>query len=209
MTEALRHLEGIAAPLLRSHVDTDQIIPTRFLARLSEEGLGEGLFAEWARRPDGTPDSAFVLNQPPWDTARLLVAGPAFGCGSSREAAPRALRQRGLQAVVAPSFGDTFFNNCFRNAVVPIRLDGAEVDRLGQWLLAHAAQPAQCRLTVDVAACTLSLGAAGWQWRFELPPRLHRMLLEGLDEIALTLTQQSVIDDFRLHDQHRRPWAYR
>ena len=120
--ESFVRLTGLAAPLMRNNIDTDQIIPTRFLARPSEEGLGEGLFAEWRVNPDGTPNMDFILNREPWTRAQIIVAGPNFGCGSSREAAPRALRQRGFRAVIAASFGDIFYGNCFRCGIVPARL---------------------------------------------------------------------------------------
>jgi 3-isopropylmalate/(R)-2-methylmalate dehydratase small subunit len=206
--EALREHTGVAAPLLQANVDTDQIIPTRFLARISEEGLGDGLFAEWATRPDGSPDPGFLLNRAPWDAASILVAGPMFGCGSSREAAPRALRQRGFRAVIAPSFGDIFFGNCFRSGIVPVRLPPDTVEALGQTLLAQAADPPRCRLTVSLDEGLVHVHATGQVHRFELPALLRRMLLEGLDEIALTRTQQPAIDAFRAADRQRRPWAY-
>ncbi|MBC5767299.1 3-isopropylmalate dehydratase small subunit [Ramlibacter albus] len=191
--EALREVTALAAPLMRANVDTDQIIPTRFLARPTEEGLGEGLFAEWAADPQ------FVLNRSPWTEAGILLAGANFGCGSSREAAPRALRQRGFRAVIAPSFGDIFFNNCFRNGIVPVRLPMEAIERF-----ATAGGP----LKVDLAERTVTILATGEVQRFEVPPRLQRMLLEGLDEIALTKTQQPAIDDYRTTDRARRPWAY-
>ena len=206
--EALREHTGIAAPLLRANVDTDQIIPTRFLARTSEAGLGEGLFAEWSQRPDGTPDSSFLLNQPPWTQASILVAGPMFGCGSSREAAPRALRERGFRAVVAPSFGDIFFGNCFRNGIAPVRLPQQAIDELGRHLLASRADPQQCRVRVSLETCQLEVVSTGACHPFQAPPRLRRMLLDGLDEIALTRGQQAAIDAFRGADRSRRPWAY-
>ncbi|WP_374664315.1 3-isopropylmalate dehydratase small subunit [Ramlibacter sp.] len=207
--EALREHTGIAAPLLQANIDTDQIIPTRFLARVSEEGLGEGLFAEWAVRPDGSPEPGFVLNRAPWNTASILVAGPMFGCGSSREAAPRALRQRGFRAVIAPSFGDTFFNNCFRNGIAPVRLPLEVVEAVGRHLHAHQQDASACQLTVDLAQCQLRVAATGETHHFQMPPLLHRMLLEGLDEIALTRTRQADIEAFRAQDRRRRPWAYR
>lgn len=207
--EALRTHTGIAAPLLQANIDTDQIIPTRFLARVSEEGLGEGLFAEWAVRPDGSRDPAFVLNRAPWSSASVLVAGPMFGCGSSREAAPRALRQRGFRAVIAPSFGDIFFNNCFRNGIAPVRLPLEVVEALGRHLHAHEQEAAACQITVDLAQCLVRVEATGETHTFQVPPLLHRMLLEGLDEIALTRTHQAAIDAFRTQDRGRRPWAYR
>jgi 3-isopropylmalate/(R)-2-methylmalate dehydratase small subunit len=191
---------------MRANIDTDQIIPTRFLTRLSEEGLGEGLFAEWRLRADGTPVSDFALDQAPWDQAGILVAGPNFGCGSSREAAPRALRQRGFRAVIAPSFGDIFYNNCFRSGIVPVRLASATVDELGALLTARAGQAVE--LDVDLEAGMVGVPASGAQHPFETPALLRRMLLEGLDEIALTRTQLPQIAAFRAGDRERRPWAY-
>lgn len=204
--ESFTRLTGIAAPLLRANIDTDQIIPTRFLTRLSEEGLGEGLFAEWRLGPDGTPDPDFPLNVPPWDRAEILVAGPNFGCGSSREAAPRALRERGFRAVIAPSFGGIFYSNCFRNGIVPVRLPQPVVEALGARVA--AAGPQGCRLCVDLEAQRAGVPEADGMHAFETPALLRRMLLEGLDEIALTLRQSPRIAEFRQADRGRRPWAY-
>jgi 3-isopropylmalate/(R)-2-methylmalate dehydratase small subunit len=204
--ESFVRLTAIAAPLLQANVDTDQIIPTRFLTRLSEDGLGEGLFAEWRVRADGSRNDDFILNRAPWNRAEILLAGANFGCGSSREAAPRALRQRGFRAVIAPSFGDIFFNNCFRSGIVPVRLEreaiqqlAAELDRRG---------PSRSELSVDLEAGTVRLPDSDVVHAFTTPPRLRRMLLEGLDEIALTLTQADLIASFRDRDRARRPWAY-
>jgi 3-isopropylmalate/(R)-2-methylmalate dehydratase small subunit len=206
--ESLTSVTGIAAPLMRANIDTDQIIPTRFLARLSEDGLGEGLFAEWAHRADGTPEPAFLLNQLPWSEAGILLAGPMFGCGSSREAAPRALRQRGFRAVIAPSFGDIFYNNCFRNGIVPVRLPQDIVQKLADTMTRRRDVANGQIVTVNLADCTVSVPATGEVHRFEVPPLLHRMLHEGLDEVALTQTLQPQIDHHRAHDRQRRPWAY-
>jgi 3-isopropylmalate/(R)-2-methylmalate dehydratase small subunit len=204
--ESFVRLSAIAAPLLHANIDTDQIIPTRFLTRLCEDGLGEGLFAEWRVRPDGSPNEDFILNRAPWDRAQILVAGANFGCGSSREAAPRALRQRGFRALIAPSFGDIFFNNCFRSGIVPVRLTREEVAQIGAALVQPGA--AACELRVDLEAGTVHLPGQDTAYDFATPPRLRRMLLEGLDEIALTLTEARVIEEFRLADRARRPWAY-
>lgn len=204
--ESFTRITGIAAPLLQANIDTDQIIPTRFLARLSEDGLGEGLFAEWRVKPDGSPDPEFPLNKAPWDRAEILVAGPNFGCGSSREAAPRALRERGFRAVIAPSFGDIFYNNCFRNGVVPVRLPEAAVERLGARLLSHGAQG--CQVSVDLEAGTVWIPIGNEVHGFDTPALLRRMLLEGLDEITLTRLQAPAIAAFRQVDHGRRPWAY-
>ena len=206
--EAFVSHSGLAAPLLQANIDTDQIIPTRFLARLSEDGLGEGLFAEWATQADGSVDPQFVLNRVPWNTATILVAGPMFGCGSSREAAPRALRQRGFRALIAPSFGDIFFNNCFRNGIAPVRLPQETVEALGQFLTDRQDDPPACRLTVSLDDCEVRVHATGQTHPFRVPPLLRRMLLEGLDEIALTRAQQPAIDAFRAQDRRGRPWAY-
>lgn len=204
--ESFVKVTGIAAPLLSANVDTDQIIPTRFLTRISEEGLGEGLFAEWRLRADGSPDMDFVLNRPPWDRAQILVAGPNFGCGSSREAAPRALRLRGFRAIIAPSFGDIFYNNCFRNGIVPARLEQDAVERIGAYLLDHPEQA--CQLDVDLAESTVYAPYSGETHHFTVPRLLQRMLLGGMDEIALTQLQTPRIEAFRRLDRERRPWAY-
>jgi 3-isopropylmalate/(R)-2-methylmalate dehydratase small subunit len=200
---------GLAVPLMRANIDTDQIIPTRFLARMSEEGLGQGLFAEWATRPDGSADASFILNREPWTGASILLAGPMFGCGSSREAAPRALRQRGFRAVIAPSFGDIFFGNCFRSGIVPVRLPQAVVEELAQGAaLATRESPAAGLLRVSLETRIVECVATGSRHPFHVPALLGRMLLEGLDEIALTRTLQRRIDDFRSQDHSQRPWAY-
>ena len=202
--EAFTSLTGLAAPLMRNNVDTDQIIPTRFLARASEEGLNEGLFAEWRVKPDGSPNTEFVLNREPWMRAQILVAGANFGCGSSREAAPRALRQQGFRAIVAPSFGDIFFGNCFRCGIAPVVLPAADVAAIASGL-GDADAPGTVRVDLDKQEVT---GPDGRVYRFETPKLLRRMLLEGLDEIGLTLTQSGAIEAFRARDAVRRPWAY-
>jgi len=205
--ESFTKVTGLAAPLLRASIDTDQIIPTRFLARLSEEGLGEGLFAQWRLLPDGTPNPDFILNCEPWSQAQILVAGPNFGCGSSREAAPRALRQRGFRALIAPSFGDIFYNNCFRNGIAPVRLSLQALERLSQ-LLEQDGQAVAIELTVDLEQNQVKVPTTGENFHFEAPTLLRRMLLEGLDEIELTRKQADAIEVFRNKDRARRGWAY-
>lgn len=201
--EAFESITSIAAPLMRVDVDTDQIIPTPYLVRTSEEGLGEGLFANWRRGPDGLPDPDFILNREPWSGASILLAGRNFGCGSSREAAPRALRQAGFRAVIAPSFGEIFFGNCFRNGLLPVPLADADVRALARLALG---QPVPA-LTVDLRACAVS-APDGTRFEFQTPSALRRMLLEGLDEVDLTLQLRERIDAFRGKDRLRRPWAY-
>ena len=200
--EAFTRITAHAAPLMRANIDTDQIIPTRFLVG-PVDSWGSGLFAEWRTRPDGTGDPDFVLNRAPWSEAAILVAGPNFGCGSSREAAPRALRQRGFRVLIAAGFGDIFYNNCFRNGVLPVRLPEAVVERIGAALTADT-----CLLTVDLETSTVSVPATGEVHSFESPPRMRRMLLQGLDEIALTLAHAGEIAQFRQADRARQPWAY-
>jgi 3-isopropylmalate/(R)-2-methylmalate dehydratase small subunit len=203
--EQFVRIRAIAAPLQRINVDTDQIIPARFLVRTSDEGIGEGLFADWFRRPDGTPDPGFVLNRPPYDRAQILIAGRNFGCGSSREGAPKALRQRGFRAVIAPSFGGIFYNNAFRNGLLPVELSeprcaalAAAVERSG------GARPVE----VDLEARTVT-GPDGERLDFEVPARLREMLLTGMDEVDATLARSGPIEAFRVADRARRPWAYR
>jgi 3-isopropylmalate/(R)-2-methylmalate dehydratase small subunit len=203
--EQFVRIRGIAAPLLRINVDTDQIIPARFLVRTSDEGIGEGLFADWFRRPDGRPNPEFVLNRAPYDRAEILIAGRNFGCGSSREGAPKALRQRGFRVVIAPSFGGIFFNNCFRNGILPVEL--AE-DRCGALATAVERSGGLAPVEVDLTA-QLVVGPDGDRMKFVVPARLREMLLAGLDEIGATLTRAARIEAFRSADRARRPWAYR
>jgi 3-isopropylmalate/(R)-2-methylmalate dehydratase small subunit len=203
--EPFVRLSAIAAPLLRINVDTDQIIPARFLVRTSDTGIGEGLFAGWRYRPDGSPDPDFVLNREPWTRSRILLADRNFGCGSSREGAPKALRDRGFRAVIAPSFGGIFYNNCFRNGILPVELPIEEVR-----VIAGAVEASRGRepVTVDLERQTVT-APGGRAFAFRTPPVLRAMLLEGVDEVALTLRRRAEIESFRRSDGARRPWASR
>jgi 3-isopropylmalate/(R)-2-methylmalate dehydratase small subunit len=201
--EQLVTVTGVAAPILRINIDTDQIIPARFLVRVTEEGLGESLFYNWAHLPDGSQNPDFILNQEPWTHASILLADRNFGCGSSREAAPRALRQRGFRAIVAPSFGGIFLNNCFRNGLLPVELDIDKVTAIAEELKADPT----AAVTVDLEHQQVR-SPSGRTYRFSAPALLRRMLLEGLDEIDLTLTHRPEIDAFRRRDSVKRPWAY-
>jgi 3-isopropylmalate/(R)-2-methylmalate dehydratase small subunit len=203
--EKFSRTTGFAAPLMQINIDTDQIIPSRFLPRTSTpNGLGEGLFAEWRIRPDGTPNPDFILNRAPWSGATLLLAGRNFGCGSSREGAPKALRQCGFRVVIAPSFGDIFYGNCFRNGIVPVALPEEKVVAM-----AEAAMTLGDKALIDVDLDTQTVKTAqGEILAFQSPARLRAMLLEGLDEIDLTLTMRQDIDAFRDRDTPRRPWVY-
>ena len=177
---------GIVAPLDRANVDTDQIIPKQFLKRIERTGFGQYLFFDWRFLPDGSANPEFELNQPPAAGASILLARRNFGCGSSREHAPWALADYGFRAVIAPTFADIFFNNCFQNGMVPIRLDEADVDELFRRAAAAAAAGGQYALRVDLQACTVS-DDAGFTRSFAVDPFRRQCLLEGHDDIDLSL----------------------
>jgi 3-isopropylmalate/(R)-2-methylmalate dehydratase small subunit len=198
-------LTAIAAPLMRINIDTDQIIPARFLVRTSDEGIGEGLFADWRRLADGSPDPSFILNGPPYDRAQILIAGRNFGCGSSREGAPKALRDRGFRVVIAPSFGGIFYNNSFRNGLLPVELPDAQVRELADEIERTAGTRP---VTVDLQTQVI-VSPEGRTIPFVTPARLREMLLAGVDEVGFTLSQSALIEAFRGADRQRRPWAYR
>ncbi|ABQ68674.1 MULTISPECIES: 3-isopropylmalate dehydratase small subunit [Sphingomonadales] len=188
-------LDAIAAPLPVANVDTDKILAGRFLKTTTREGLGDKLF--WALRRD----PGFVLNRAPWDRAGMLIARDNFGCGSSREHAPWALLDFGISCVVAPSFADIFYNNCFKNGLLPIVLPEAEVERL----LRLAADPATARMTVDLPAQTIAAGDA--VIRFAIDPRRKQDLVEGIDEIAATLAHGDAIARFEARTAAAMPWV--
>jgi len=177
---------GVVAALDRANVDTDQIIPKQFLKRIERTGFGNFLFFDWRFLADGGLNPEFELNQPAAAGASVLLARRNFGCGSSREHAPWALADYGFSAVIAPTFADIFFNNCFQNGIVPIRLDEADVEELFKRVSAAAATGSQYRLTVDLKACTVS-DDAGFSRSFTVDPFRRQCLLEGLDDIALSL----------------------
>jgi 3-isopropylmalate/(R)-2-methylmalate dehydratase small subunit len=196
---------GIAAPLVRINIDTDAIIPSREMKRVSREGLGEGMFANW-RYSDvasRTENPDFVLNQGAFRRATILLAGVNFGCGSSREHAVWALKDFGIRAILAPSFGSIFYGNCILNGILPIRLDEASISRLAAL---HAAQP-EAELGIDLPAQQIH-AADGSQWAFEIPSADKQMLIEGLDQIALTLKHGEAIEAFVARDRAARPWIY-
>ena len=176
---------GIAATLPRVNVDTDQIIPKQFLKRIERTGFGKHLFHDWRYLPDGSPDPAFELNAPNAQGASILVAGPNFGCGSSREHAPWALGDYGFRAVIAPSFADIFYNNCCQNGLLAVRLGYSVVRKL----FAIAERGEAFVLTVDLRINRVT-GPDGFRSGFEMDPYRRQMLLEGLDEIGQTLRQE-------------------
>ena len=204
MDEFVRH-EGIAAPLLRANIDTDAIIPSREMKRVSKHGLGEGLFAGWRylsqERREPNPD--FVLNQPGYRGASILLGGANFGCGSSREHAVWALREYGIRAIVAPGFGTIFAGNCVRNGLLPLVLPAEVIAAIAAWV---STAPGQNRVLIDLQAQQLE--AAGQTYCFEIDAGDRRMLLQGLDAIALTQTRGEVIEQFHRRRQELRPWLY-
>lgn len=201
--EALRRVEGVAAPLLRPNIDTDTLIPSREITSPGRDGYGEKLFAPWryldAQRTEN-PD--FVLNRAPFRQARILIAGENFGCGSSREMAVWALRQFGLRCIIAPSFGAIFRDNCVRNALLPVQLDASVVAALGA-----AAESGTLCLCVDLEAGEV-IEAGGRRHRFAFDAVEREMLLTGLDAIDLTWQQRAQIEAFEAADRQRRPWIW-
>jgi 3-isopropylmalate/(R)-2-methylmalate dehydratase small subunit len=202
--EQLVSVSGIAAPLLRINIDTDQIAPGPEGARARKEGWAGGLFGRWRYLKDRSPNPDFVLNQEPYTRAKILLADRNFGCGSSRETAPEALRAWGLRAVIAPSFGGIFFNNCFRNGLVPVEM-GIEDVRL---IAADVeASKGLAELTVDLKQQIVT-APSGKRIAFKTPVVLREMLLSGTDEIDLTLSHRAEISAFRDKDRQLRPWIY-
>ena len=201
---------GIAAPLLRPNIDTDAIIPSREMKTVSKAGLADGLFAGWRyvstlHEPSSrelNPD--FVLNQPPYKNATVLLAGANFGCGSSREHAVWALKEYGFKAIIAPSFGAIFFGNCVRNGLLPITLNETSIKKLAD---ACEANPEASMLTIDLARQIVQ-SPNGEHFNFPISALHHEMLLHGLDPIALTLKMESAISSFQDNDKKIRPWIY-
>ena len=183
---------GIVAPLDRANVDTDQIIPKQFLKRIERTGFGQFLFCDWRFLPDGSLDPAFELNRPEAKGATILLARRNFGCGSSREHAPWALADYGFRAVIAPTFADIFFNNCFQNGMLPVRLTESEVDELFKRVAAGVAAGQGYRLHLDLREGTVH-DDAGFAASFTVDPFRRRCLLEGLDDIGLSLRQTDSI----------------
>ncbi|CAL8977425.1 3-isopropylmalate dehydratase small subunit [Rhodoplanes serenus] len=195
-------LEGIAAPLRTINVDTDAIIPKQYLKTIKRTGLGKGLFAEKRFRDDGSENPDFVLNKPAYREAKILVAGDNFGCGSSREHAPWALLDYGIRAVISTSFGDIFYNNCFKNGILPIKVSPEDLEKLFD----DAERGANARLTIDLAKQEIR-GPDGGVIRFDVDPHRKHCLLNGLDDIGLTLEKQSRITSFEQQAREQRPWA--
>ncbi len=195
-------LTGIAAPMPLINVDTDMIIPKQFLKTIKRSGLGVNLFDEMRYDSEGNEVEDFVLNKPAYREAQILVAGDNFGCGSSREHAPWAIKDFGISCVIAPSFADIFFNNCFKNGILPIALPQEEVDKL----MDDAERGSNAIITVDLESQTIT-GPDGGTISFEVDAFKKHCLLNGLDDIGLTLEKVASIDTFEEQASQARPWV--
>ena len=194
-------MTGIAAPMPILNVDTDMIIPKQFLKTIKRTGLGKNLFDEMRYTQDGKEVADFVLNKAAYRKATILVAGANFGCGSSREHAPWALLDFGIRCVIAPSFADIFYNNCFKNGILPIKLPQADVDKL----MDDASRGANATVTIDLEKQEIT-GPDGGCITFELDPFRKHCLLNGLDDIGLTLQKQDKIASYETARKQSQPW---
>ena len=195
-------LTGIAAPLPITNIDTDMIIPKQYLKTIARTGLGKGLFSEMRYREDGSENPDFVLNKPAYRKAQILVAEDNFGCGSSREHAPWALLDYGIRCVISTSFADIFYNNCFKNGILPIVVSPENLAKL----MDDAERGANATLSVDLANQTIK-GPDGGTVHFEIDPFRKHCLLEGLDDIGLTMVKANEISRFEAETAKSRPWA--
>ena len=199
--EKFTTLRGVAAPLPMVNVDTDMIIPKQFLKTIKRTGLKEGLFYEMRWTADGQKKD-FILDQPAYQNAKILVAGPNFGCGSSREHAPWALLDFGIRCIIATSFADIFYNNCFKNGILPIRVTQDDLDKLFD----DAERGANATLTIDLAAQEIR-GPDGGTVKFEIDAFRKHCLLNGLDDIGLTMEKKTSIDSYEAKAKKERAWA--
>ncbi len=201
--EAFTTHTGQVAPLDRVDVDTDQIIPKQYLKTIHRTGLKEGLFADWRKLADESPDPNFFMNQPRYADASILLTRDNFGCGSSREHAPWALLDYGIRAILAPSFAEIFYNNCFQNSILPIVLDSQEIQRLFD----HVSAADRFELTIDLAAQTISTPQKS-SFQFAIDPFRKQCLLQGLDAIGLTLRREKDIADYEAGRKQDAPWLF-
>jgi 3-isopropylmalate/(R)-2-methylmalate dehydratase small subunit len=194
-------LTGVAAPLEITNVDTDMIIPKQYLKTIKRTGLGSGLFAEMRFKDDGSENPDFVLNKPAYRKAKILVADDNFGCGSSREHAPWALLDFGISCVISTSFADIFYNNCFKNGILPIKVSSGDLAKL----MDDAKRGANATLSIDLPAQEIR-GPDGGVVTFEIDPYRKHCLLNGLDDIGLTMEKSGRIADFEAKANADRPW---
>jgi 3-isopropylmalate/(R)-2-methylmalate dehydratase small subunit len=195
-------LNGVAAPLKQINVDTDKIIPKQYLKTIKRTGLGKGLFAEVRYKDDGSENPDFVLNKPAYRQSKILVAGDNFGCGSSREHAPWALLDFGIRCVISTSFADIFYNNCFQNGILPIKVSPDDLDKLFE----DAERGANATLTVDLAAQEIR-GPDGGVIKFDIDAFRKQCLLNGVDDIGVTLEKKPSIESYEKKHAEKRPWA--
>ena len=199
--EKFTNLTGVAAPMPLVNIDTDMIIPKQFLKTVQRTGLGRNLFDEMRYDDQGNEIADFVLNQPAYRQAQILVTGENFGCGSSREHAPWALVDFGIRAIIAPSYADIFYNNCFKNGMLPIVLPQDQVDVL----MEDALKGENARIAIDLESQTVT-SADGQVFAFQIDPFTKHCLLNGLDDVGLTLEKVSAIDAFENAAAQARPW---
>ena len=199
--QAFNTLTGVAAPLPMVNVDTDMIIPKQFLKTIKRTGLKDALFFEARTKPDGSVNPDFVLNREAYRHAKILVAGANFGCGSSREHAPWALLDFGIRCIIAPSYADIFYNNCFKNGILPIVLSQENVDRL----MEDAKAGANAVFTIDLEKQEIERPDGG-KMEFEIDPFRRQCLLNGWDDIGLTLRNEGKISDFEAARKQTQPW---
>ena len=199
--EKFTKLTGVAAPLPITNIDTDMIIPKQYLKTIQRTGLGKGLFSELRYHEDGSENPDFVLNKPAYRKAQILVAEDNFGCGSSREHAPWALLDFGVRAVISTSFADIFYNNCFKNGILPIKISKEDLAKL----MDDASRGANATLTIDLERQEIR-GPDGGVVKFEIDSHRKQCLLEGLDDIGLTLVKAPKIADFESKIANERPW---
>ncbi len=195
-------LTGIAAPMPLVNIDTDMLIPKQFLKTIKRSGLGVNLFDEMRYNQDGTEKPDFVLNQPQYRDTEILVAGDNFGCGSSREHAPWALKDFGIRAIISTSFADIFYNNCFKNGLLPIALPAEAVEVL----MKDAEKGSNARMTVDLEAQTVTT-SDGESFSFEIDSFKKHCLLNGLDDIGLSMEKAPAIDTYEAQAAQARPWV--
>ena len=195
---------GIVAPLDRVNVDTDQIIPKQYLKTIHRTGLKEGLFVDWKMQANGTPDPDFFMNQPRYEHATILLTRDNFGCGSSREHAPWALLDYGIRSLLAPSFADIFYNNCFQNGMLPVTLQSEEIQQLFDAVTSEET----VQLTIDLLNQTVAT-PAGFLFHFSIDPFRKNCLMEGLDAIGLTLKQEAAITAYEQRRKAEAPWLFR
>jgi len=200
--EKFTTLRGVAAPMPMVNIDTDMIIPKNFLKTIKRTGLKDGLFYEMRWTPDGQKKD-FILDQPAYQDAKIIVAGPNFGCGSSREHAPWALLDFGIRCVISESFADIFYNNCFKNGILPITMPKEIIDKL----MDDASRGSNAVIEIDLEKQEIK-GPDGGTVHFDIDPFRKRCLLEGLDDIGLTMEKKADIDEFEKKQKEAQPWLH-